>query len=326
MKTILLSAPYMMDTLDRFIPVLKHYDLEVIIPDVKERLSENEILAYAGKFDGAICGDDRYTSKVIEACVPRLKVISKWGTGIDSISQAAASRYGVQVRRTPNAFTIPVSDTVLGYMLSFARNLPWMDDRMKSGKWQKIPGRSLGECTLGVIGVGNVGKSVLRKASAFGMKLIGNDIVEIDPDFVDQVGLEMTNLEILLERSDFISLNCDLNPTSFHLMNSDRFATVKPGAILINTARGPVVEEAAMIEALQSGRLGGAGLDVFEVEPLPLDSLLLKMDNVLLAPHNSNSSPVAWEKVHWNSIRNLLEGLNIACTDLSTFQKEEGAL
>ncbi len=198
MKTILLSAPYMMDVLDRFLPILKHYQLEVIVPDVKERLSENELLAYAGKFDGVICGDDRFTSKVIEACSPRLKVISKWGTGIDSISQAAATRYGVQVRRTVNAFTIPVSDTVLGYMLSFARNLPWMDDRMKSGKWQKIPGTSLGECTLGVVGVGNVGKAVLRKASAFGMTLLGNDIIEIDPDFISSVGVEMTSLESLL--------------------------------------------------------------------------------------------------------------------------------
>ena len=323
MKTILLSAPYMMDFLDRFIPVLKHYNLDVIVPEVKERLSENEILVYAGKFDGAICGDDRYTSKVIEACSPRLKVISKWGTGIDSISQPAAARFGVQVKRTANAFTVPVSDTVLGYILSFARNLPWMDELMKKGEWKKIAGRSLGECTLGVIGVGNVGKAVLRKASAFGMTLLGNDIIEIDPDFVSSVGVEMTSLEDLLERSDFISLNCDLNPTSFHLMNAERFASIKHGAIVINTARGPVIEESALIDALRSGRVGGAGMDVFEAEPLPADSPLLQFDNVLLAPHNSNSSPQAWEKVHWNTIRNLLEGLNIPCSDLGELQAQE---
>lgn len=320
MKTVLLSAPYMLPFVERFKPVFSHYGIELIVPDVHERLSENEILQYAGKFDGTICGDDRYTPRVIEACLPRLKVISKWGTGIDSINQAAASRHGIQVRRTTNAFTIPVSDTILGYILAFARCQPWMDRQMKAGEWQKIAGHALQECSLGVVGVGNVGKMVLRKAHAFGMKLIANDIIEIDPDFLNQFDVELTSLEELLSRSDFISINADLNPTSFHLINRARLEGVKPGAILINTARGPIVEETALIDALKTGQLGGAALDVFEVEPLPLDNPLLQMENVLLAPHNSNSSPDAWEKVHWNTIKNLLEGLNIPCQDLNQFK------
>jgi D-3-phosphoglycerate dehydrogenase len=121
----------------------------------------------------------------------------------------------------------------------------------------------------------------------------------------------MTDLQTLASNSDFVSVNCDLNPTSYHLINSDTLAWMKPDAVLINTARGPIVEEKALIEALQAGRLAGAALDVFEHEPLPLDSPLLKMDNVLLAPHNSNSSPAAWERVHWNTIRNLLDGLGL---------------
>jgi D-3-phosphoglycerate dehydrogenase len=121
----------------------------------------------------------------------------------------------------------------------------------------------------------------------------------------------MTDLQTLLARSDFVSVNCDLNPTSHHLINSDTLALMKPNAVLINTARGPIVEEAALIEALQVKRLAGAALDVFELEPLPLESPLLKMDNVMLAPHNSNSSPAAWERVHWNTIRNLVEGLGL---------------
>ena len=122
----------------------------------------------------------------------------------------------------------------------------------------------------------------------------------------------MTDLQTLLANSDFVSIACDLNPTSHHLMNSDTFALMKPDAVLINTARGPIVEEKALIEALQAKRLAGAALDVFEFEPLPAESPLLKMDNVLLAPHNSNSSPAAWERVHWNTIRNLFDGLGIA--------------
>ena len=124
-------------------------------------------------------------------------------------------------------------------------------------------------------------------------------------------GVEMVELEELLMRSDFVSLNCDLNPTSHHLMNSETFSLMKPTAILINVARGPIVEEIALVEALQTGQIAGAALDVFEVEPLPFDSSLLDMEQVMLAPHNANSSPAAWERVHQNTIRNLFIGLGI---------------
>jgi D-3-phosphoglycerate dehydrogenase len=310
-KTILFTAPYMIPFLDRFRPVFERYNLELIVPDVRERIEEADLLKYAGQFDGTVCGDDRYTSRVIEACVPRLKVISKWGTGIDSIDAQACSRYGVKIGRTPNAFTTPVADTVLGYLLAFSRRQPWMDKSMKSGEWDKIPGKTLSESTLGVVGVGNIGKAVTRRARAFGMQVLGNDIVDIDHVFISESGIEMTSLEDLLARADFVSLNCDLNPTSRHLMNADTFALMKSSAVFINTARGPIVHEAALIEALQAGRLAGAALDVFEMEPLPSDSPLMKMDNVLLAPHNANSSPAAWERVHWNTIKNLLDGLGI---------------
>ncbi|MCC6499621.1 MAG: phosphoglycerate dehydrogenase [Anaerolineales bacterium] len=309
--TVLFTAPYMIPFVERFKLVFAKYDIELIVPDVRERMEEDDLMKYAGQFDGAICGDDRYTARVIEACAPRLKVISKWGTGIDSIDASACSIHSVKIGRTPNAFTTPVADTVLGYMLAFARRQPWMDKEMKSGKWEKIPGKTLSECTLGVIGVGNIGKAVTRRARAFGMKVYGNDIVEIDHVFITETGIEMTDLHFLLSNSDFVSVNCDLNPSSYHLMNSETFALMKPTAVLINAARGPIVDEKALIEALQSKRLAGAALDVFEVEPLPLDSPLLKMDNVLLAPHNSNSSPAAWERVHWNTIKNLVEGLGM---------------
>jgi D-3-phosphoglycerate dehydrogenase len=281
---------------------------------VEERLNESELLAYAGKFDGTLCGDDPYTERVLQACAPRLKVISKWGTGIDSIDQQAAIRLGVMVGRTPNAFTLPVTDTVFGYMLAFARCQPTMDRAMKLGIWKKIPGRALSECTLGVIGVGNIGKTVLRRARAFGMHLLGNDILDIalgQPEFIRENEVEMTGLEDLLRRSDFVSLHCDLNPTSYHLINRQSLTWMKSSTYLINTARGPIVDEPAVIEALQKGSLAGAGFDVYEVEPLPKDSPLLKMDNVLLAPHNANSSPAAWERVHRNTIRNLLIGLGL---------------
>lgn len=317
MLTIFISAPYMLPFLDRFLPILNHYGLDVITPEsVNERMEEEDLLTYAGQFDGTICGDDRYNERVLNACVPRLKVISKWGTGIDSIDQKTCQQLGITVWRTPNAFTLPVADTVMGYILAFARRQPWMNLSVKAGKWEKIPGHSLSESTLGVIGVGRIGKAVMRRARAFGMRLLGNDIIEVAPDFISENGVEMTNLEDLLGRSDYVSLCCDLNPTSRYLINHHTLSLMKPSAVLVNTARGLVVDEQALIEALQAKRIGGAALDVFEIEPLPQDSPLKQIDNVLLAPHNANSSPAAWERVHLNTVRNLLVGLGIPCDDL----------
>lgn len=322
MTSILLSAPYMTPHYERFKPIFEHYGLKVILPDVHERMSEEELLVFAGQFDGVICGDDRFTARVLKKCSPRLKVISKWGTGIDSIDCIAAAELGIPVRNTTNAFTLPVADSVMAYILTFARDLPWMDRAMKAGKWEKTPMRSLSECTLGVIGVGNIGKAVLRRARPFGMKLLGNDIISIAPDFIVENNVEMTSLPDLLQRADFVSVNCDLNLTSHHLMNEKTFAFMKPGAVFINAARGALQDEPALVTALQQGRIRGAGLDVFEIEPLPLNSPLLKMENVLLAPHNSNSSPAAWERVHRNTIRNLLTELGIASDDLDDWMNK----
>ena len=314
MHTILFSAPYMIPFLDRFQPYFDKYSLELIVPEVHERLDKVKLLEYAGKFDGTVCGDDQYDAEVMKACSPRLKVISKWGTGIDSFDKESATANGMKIYRTADAFTVPVADTVMGYILAFARRQHWMDREMKSGKWEKLPGHALSESTLGVVGVGNIGKAVLSRASAFGMRLMGNDIIDIDRAFIDNVGLEMTSLEDLLARADYISINCDLNPTSFHLINQKALSQTKPAAVIINTARGQVIDEPALIESLQTGSIAGAALDVFEIEPLPADSPLLLMENVMLAPHNANSSPAAWEKVHWNTLRNLLTGLDISFT------------
>lgn len=305
---VLITAPYMQPVIDRFRPELEARNVELIVPPVAERMEEADLLPIIGDIDGVVCGDDRFTARVLEAA-PRLKVLSKWGTGIDSLDQVAAARLGIAIRNTPNAFSEPVADSVLAYMLAFARRLPWMDQQMKSGIWDKIPGRALRECTLGVIGVGNVGKVVVKRASSFGMRMLGADPVAPPDEFLATYPLTMVTHEELLRQADFVSINCDLNPTSYHLMNDDTFALMKPDAVIINTARGPIIEEPALVRALQDRRIGGAALDVFEDEPLPVDSPLRQMDNVMLAPHNSNSSPEAWERVHINTIKNLLDVL-----------------
>ncbi len=308
---VLVTAPYLQPVLHRFGPLFRERGIELVVPAVAERCSEAELLLHIAEIDGVICGDDAFTARVV-AQAPRLKVIAKWGTGIDSIDQDACRRHGIAVRNTPNAFSEPVADTTLGYMLAFARKLPWMNDAMQAGIWDKIPGRTLGECTLGIVGVGNIGQAVARRAKSFGMTLLGTDPVSPLQPFLDEVGLKMLPLDALLEAADFVSIHCDLNPTSRGLFDDRRFSRMRTSAVLINTARGPIVDERALERALLGQRLAGAALDVFELEPLPPGSPLRGRSDVMLAPHNSNSSPRAWEHVHRSTIRNLLEGLGQA--------------
>lgn len=297
-----------MPVIDRYRSELAAAGCDSIVAQVKERLSEDELLPLVADVDGIICGDDSITERVL-AAAPRLKVISKWGTGIDSIDLEAAARRNIPVRNTPNAFSEPVADTVMGYILLFARRFDEMNADIRAGQWRKPQLVSLRERTLGVIGVGNCGKAVVRRAVSFGMRVLGHDVLEIPQDFVSSTGIEMAELETVLRTSDFVTLHTTLNYTSFHLINQQTLGLMKPSAYLINTARGPVVDEAALATALQQQRIRGAALDVFECEPLPEHSPLRQLDNCWLAPHNANSSLLAAEQVHQNTIRNLLDEL-----------------
>lgn len=323
MKTVLITASYMLPFLDRFIPILESFGLKVIVAEVEERMEVDDLMPYAGQIDGTICGDDRYTAGVLRAFAPRLKVIAKWGTGIDSIDLDVARELGIPVLNTPNAFSVPVAESVLTALLCFARNLPWMDAAMKRGEWKKINGHTLSESTVGVIGVGNVGKAVLRRVRGFGSRLLGYDVADIAPDFIFENRVEMTDLRSLLEQSDYVCLCSTLTSSSNLLIDAEKLSWMKPNAVLVNASRGSVVVEKDLIEALQNGKIRGAALDVFEFEPLPKDSPLRKMDNVLLSPHNTNSSPFYWERVHWNSIRNLLLGLDIPVGDIESLKRLE---
>jgi D-3-phosphoglycerate dehydrogenase len=180
---------------------------------------------------------------------------------------------------------------------------------MRAGVWTKPQLVSLGECTVGVVGVGNCGRAVARRAASFGARILGHDSRPIPPEVRAATGLESVSLEQLVRDADFITLHTDLNPTSYRLIGPAELAAMKPTAYLVNTARGPIIDETALIAALQAEQLAGAAMDVFEDEPLPASSPLRRMPNVQLAPHTANSSPRAAEGVHANTIRNLLTAL-----------------
>jgi len=305
---VLVSAPPFQSVIDQFAEEFSGNGLEPVLPTVRERLSERELLGLVSDIDGAICGDDQYTEKVI-AAAPCLRVISKWGTGIDSIDLDACHKRGIQVCNTPNAFSNPVADSALAYILFLVRQLSRLNRDMQSSLWIRRPAPSLRECCVGLIGIGNIGQKVAQRLAGFGCRILANDPRIPAQDFLDKYNVQMVEKSILLTQSDVISLHCDLNPSSFHIIDEEALSLMKSSAYVVNTSRGSLIDELALTTFLEAGQIAGAAMDVFEIEPLPSGSKLLKLDNVFLAPHNANSSPVAWEKIHRRTFENLIAHL-----------------
>jgi len=307
---ILITAPYFIPVPKKYRDILYRHQIRYDTLEVEEKCFESDLIPIIQNYDGVIAGDDQYTSTVF-AKASKLKVIAKWGTGIDSIDLNAAKKRGVKVLNTMDAFIEPVSQTVFGYILSFARNIHSQNTSMKNGNWDKDESVTLSESALGVIGLGSIGKEVLRLGKAFRMELYGYDINKISKEFIEETGTQIVSKKTLLNKSDFVSLHCVLNESTKHIICAKDFEKMKSKAIIINTARGPLVNELDLINAINSKTIFGAGLDVFENEPLDPKSPLRSMANVLLTPHNSNSSPGVRELVHKNTIKNLLIGLRI---------------
>lgn len=305
---VLVSAPRAVADLARYERELAAAGCEVVAARAPERLEEADLLPLVADVDGMICGDDRITRRVLDAA-PRLRVISKWGTGIDSIDVEEARRRGIAVCNSPGAFREPVADTVMGYVLMFARRLDAMSADMRQGGWRRLPARALGECTLGIVGLGATGRAVAKRAQAFGMRLLAHTVDALPPAHLAGSGAALVPLDRLLRESDFVTLHADLRADNHRMIGAAQLALMKRDAVLVNTARGGLVDETALVEALRAGRIGGAALDVFEVEPLPADSELRRLPNVHLAPHNANAGADAAERVHQNTIRNLLQAL-----------------
>jgi D-3-phosphoglycerate dehydrogenase len=302
LKKIAVTAPYLQIEWDEYKHLLAGF--EVIVPEVEERFEEDEMIKILSEgVEGIICGDDRITKKVIDSA-PGLKLIVKWGTGIDSIDRVYAESKGIKVLNTPNAFTIPVSESTIGLMLAILRKIDENNRLMHNGHWFKPKGYTLNELTTGIIGYGNIGSEVARKLSVFTNNIVWHDIKSDDE--LRNLGRvfygKRVELKTLLALSDVITVHCDLNPTSYHLVSSDLINGMKDGVILINTARGPIVKEDDLTDAIISRKVSYVGLDVYEKEPLPEGSALRKMDNCILLSHNTNSGHIAWKNVHLNSI------------------------
>ena len=256
---------------------------EVVYNPEGRSLSAAEVRKLIGGCHGYIAGLDEITAGVIEAA-DALKVISRYGVGVDRVDLEAARKKGVTVTNTPGANSVSVAELAIGLMLSAARSIHLADAAVKKGEWPKLSGTALEGKTVGLLGLGAIGKLVASRLAAFGCKMLAHDPYA-DEEFARANGVELLERDEVVARADFLSLHVPVLPETRDMVNAEFLAKMKKGAFLVNTARGELVEEAALLEALRSGRLRGAALDALRSEPPKAGDPLLGLQNVVLTPH-----------------------------------------
>ena len=263
--------------------------------------------------DGLLCMlTDKIDAELLERG-PKLKVVSQMAVGLDNIDVAACAKRNIAVGNTPDVLTDSTADIAFGLMLATARRMREAEQFLRDGQWKTwspslLTGADAHHATLGIVGMGRIGYEAARRARGFSMNILyssrrRNEAAERD------FGARFVEFDVLLAESDFISLHCPLTPETRHLIGPAQFAKMKPSAILINTARGAIVDQAALSDALLNRRIAGAGLDVFEIEPLPLDDPLLQCENVTLTPHIGSASVATRAQMAILAAENLVAGI-----------------
>ena len=256
-----------------------------LVVDYKPEIKAAELVAAARDYDVIIVRSrTKVTKEVIDAS--NAKIIARVGVGLDNVDVKAAEAKKIRVINAPEAASIAVAELAIGLMIALARSIPMADSENKKGNWIKkdLMGTQLSGKYLGIVGVGNIGRNIGRMAKALRMNLIGYDPYPINREFIAETGMVVTDLNTLVESSDFITCHVPSTPETKHMFNADRFAKMKPGAFLVNTSRGEIIDENALYDALKASRLAGAALDVFEVEP-PTNKQLLGLPNLVCTPH-----------------------------------------
>lgn len=277
---------------------------EVVYNDLGRPLKGDEILERLAGVDGYIAGVDYITADVIEKMPAGVKVISRYGAGVDRVDIPACAKKGVKVANTPGANSVAVCELAFGLMLCAARNIPKLHNAVEKGEWPRSEGTELSGKTLGIVGMGAIGKNLATRAIAFGMSVQAYDPY-FDQGFAAVNGIKKAGLDELLSSSDFISLHVPLTDETRHMVDAARIAKMKKGAIVINTARGGLIDEVAAADAIRSGHLGGMGLDAFEQEPL-VDSPLKGLDRVIFTPHTGAHTAEAVEAMGMMAVDNCI--------------------
>ncbi len=280
---VLLTTTSYQDTPGSHHDLLAAQDWEV----VRERgpLPEERMLDLAGDFDAFLCGDDAITAAVIDRARPRLKVISKYGIGLDKIDVAHATAQRLPVLFTPGVNHTTVAEHTFGLLLALSKHIVTVGAAARQGEWKRLTGHEIMGKTIGIIGLGRIGKEVAIRANAFGMPVIAYDLYWDDAFATTHGVAKRESIDAVLRDADVVSLHCFLSDETRGMINAESIATMKQGAIVLNCARGELVDTPAMVEALSSGRLGGYGTDVLDEEPPHPDHPLLTAPNCVVTPH-----------------------------------------
>ena len=283
MTRVLLTTTSFQDTPGAHHDLLASTGFEV----VRERgpLPESRMLELAGDFDIFLCGDDAITRAVLEKARPRLKIISKYGIGVDKIDVKAATEFGLPVLFTPGVNHTTVAEHTFLLLLALEKNFVAQVDATRRGEWKRKTGPALLEKTIGIIGLGRIGKEVAIRARAFGMNVIGYDVYWDEAFAKSHEVRRAASLDEVFAAADYLSLHTNLTPETRDLISARSFPKMKKGVLILNCARGEIVNTADMVAALQSGQVGGYGTDVLDEEPPRPDHPLLKLPNCIVTPH-----------------------------------------
>jgi lactate dehydrogenase-like 2-hydroxyacid dehydrogenase len=275
----------------------------------------DELLRRVAGVDGALTLlTDRVDDGFLDAAGPGLKVVSNYAVGFDNIDVAACARRGIPVGNTPGVLTETTADLAWALLMAAARRLPEGDRYVRAGSWKTwgpmlLLGPDVHGATIGIVGFGRIGQAVARRAQGFGMRILYHDLVELPADVTEPFGATYLPLEELLAQADYVSLHVNLSPATKHLINAESLSWMKPTAVLVNTSRGPVVDQAALADALERDVIYAAALDVTDPEPIPMDDRLVGRDDCLIVPHIASASRATRGKMAAMAAANLLAGV-----------------
>lgn len=287
----------------------KYFDKKKYLIDLKKAdqyLNEAQLLKIIKKYDGVICGDDEFNKKVLYKAT-NLKIISKWGTGINSIDLNYAKRKKIKVLNTPSAFSYSVATMAVGMILAYYRKIIDNHNLIKKKKWPKLPGETLLNKKIGIIGVGNIGKKIFQMLSGFESLNYANDLKKIDQSFLKRYNVKQVSKEKIFKECNIIITASDLNKSSYHLINKNTLRKMKKNVLIVNISRGALIDNDALIKFLKRFNNAGACLDVFEQEPLKKNSKFLSLKNCILSSHNAFNTLSEVTNTHLSTINNILK-------------------
>lgn len=307
-KKVLVTCPPMLGMIGSFEPLFAEQGIAVTAPNVVQTLSISELVDLVPQHDGWIIGDDPATRDVFAAGKGgRLKAAVKWGIGVDNVDFDACQEFGIPISNTPNMFGSEVADIAMGYVIGLARETFQIDDGIRQGEWPKPRGISLTGKTVALVGFGDIGKSVAKRMLAADMKVIAYD--PFVPQVVGLESVEQAEWPKRIDEADFIVVTSSLTASSRHMVNAEVLSRVKSGVRVVNVGRGPVIDQPSLEAALKRGTVYSAALDVFEVEPLPLDSYLRTHPRCILGSHNASNTADAVTRTSEIAISKLVEFL-----------------